>query len=142
MKHLKPWAITATALLGALLAPGSQALAYCRAELAPRIDAIAQRSALQKARLGVLMETQAGQVVYSRDADRYFVPASNVKLLTTAAALSSLGPNFTLRTSIYGSTEDRPTLQVVGRGDPTFGDPQLTELARQLKAQNISTVAT
>ncbi|NEQ53098.1 MAG: D-alanyl-D-alanine carboxypeptidase/D-alanyl-D-alanine-endopeptidase, partial [Leptolyngbya sp. SIO3F4] len=79
---------------------------------------------------------------YSRDADRYFVPASNIKLLTTAAALSSLGPNFTIRTSVYGQTNNGlTTLQVVGRGDPTFRDEQLNDLANQLKTRGISTVS-
>ncbi|MEA5465881.1 D-alanyl-D-alanine carboxypeptidase/D-alanyl-D-alanine endopeptidase [Leptothoe sp. PORK10 BA2] len=140
MNHIKPWATLLTAL--AVLFPSTSASAYCRADLTRQIDTIAAQPALKKARLGILIETQSGQVIYSRDADRYFVPASNVKLLTTAAALSSLGPNFTIRTSVYGEPTNGPTaLQVVGRGDPTFGDDQLNDLASQLKAQNISTVS-
>ncbi len=141
MHHLKPWAILTT-LLSTLLLP-VPAKALCRADLTNQIDAIAARPLLKKARLGILIETQSGQVIYSRDADRYFVPASNVKLLTTAAALSSLGPNFTIRTSVYGQqiTDGSTTLQVVGRGDPTFGDDQLEALAGQLQAQRITTVS-
>lgn len=142
MKNFRTWVLATTALLSTLLTPGD-ALAYCPADLAQQIDTIAQRPSLHKARLGILIETRSGQVVYSRDADRYFVPASNVKLLTTAAALSSLGPNFTIRTSVYGQrTDGLTTLQVLGRGDPTFSDEQLTELAGQLKAQDIRNVST
>lgn len=143
MNDFKPW-IPLIALFTALL-PTTAASALCRADLAQEIDTIAQAPSLKKARLGVLIETEAGQVVYSRDADRYFVPASNVKLLTTAAALSSLGPNFTIRTSVHGLPQpDRlqtDSLQVVGRGDPTFGDDQLDALATQLKAKGISSIS-
>lgn len=139
MHPIKPWATLIAAL--AVLFPTTSASAYCRADLSREIDAIAAQPTLKKARLGILIETQSGQVIYSRDADRYFVPASNVKLLTTAAALSSLGPNFTIRTSVYGQPTSNPTLQVVGRGDPTFGDDQLNDLANQLKAKGIRTVS-
>ena len=142
MKHFKKWLLTTATFLTTLILPTTQARAYCRADLTRQIDTIAEQPSLKKARLGILIETQSGQVIYSRDADRYFVPASNVKLLTTAAALSSLGPNFTIRTSVYGQPANGPTpLQVVGRGDPTFGDDQLNDLASQLKAQNINNVS-
>ena len=137
MNCLKTWAIIA-ASFSVLFAP--RAHAYCRADLTQRLDTLAAQPSLRKARLGILVETQSDQVIYSRDADRYFVPASNVKLLTTAAALSSLGPNFTIRTSVYGQQSDSTTLQVVGRGDPTFNDSQLNALANQLQTQGIRTV--
>ena len=141
MNHLKPWAIATAALTGLLLSP-NPATAYCRADLTNQLNTLAERPSLNKARLGILIETQSGQVIYSRDAERYFVPASNVKLLTTAAALSSLGPNFTVRTSVYSQQQNGvTTLQVVGRGDPTLADSQLNELASQLKTQNINTVS-
>lgn len=143
MNYFKPW-IPLIALCTVLL-PTTPASALCRADLVQKIDAIAQAPSLKKARLGVLIETQSGQVIYSRDADRYFVPASNVKLLTTAAALSSLGPNFTIRTSVHGQPQvdslQVDSLQVVGRGDPTFSDDQLNALASQLKTQGISHVS-
>ncbi|ESA32240.1 d-alanyl-d-alanine carboxypeptidase [Leptolyngbya sp. Heron Island J] len=140
MKHLNPWVVV-TAVLSLFLSP-TRATAYCRADLARQIDTIAEQPSLQKARLGVLIETQSGQVIYSRDADRYFVPASNVKLLTTAAALSSLGPNFTIRTSVYGQQQNgQNTLQVFGRGDPTLSDDQLNSLTSQLKTQGITTIS-
>ncbi|MEM8612279.1 MAG: D-alanyl-D-alanine carboxypeptidase/D-alanyl-D-alanine-endopeptidase [Cyanobacteria bacterium P01_H01_bin.105] len=142
MKHFRQWRqwALATTIISLLLTP-TRATAYCRADLTRQLDIIAEQPLLKKARLGILIETQSGQVIYSRDADHYFVPASNVKLLTTAAALSSLGPNFTVRTSVYGQQSNGQTnLQVVGRGDPTFSDVQLNSLATQLKAQDISTV--
>ncbi len=139
MNYVKPWATLITAL--AVLFPTTSVSAYCRADLTQEIDAIAAQPSLKKARLGVLIETQSGQEIYNRDGERYFVPASNVKLLTTAAALTSLGPNFTIRTSVYGQPEAN-SLQVVGRGDPTFSDEQLNNLANQLKTLGITNIST
>ncbi|MEM8808823.1 MAG: D-alanyl-D-alanine carboxypeptidase/D-alanyl-D-alanine-endopeptidase [Cyanobacteria bacterium P01_G01_bin.38] len=136
---------TCAALLA--LMPQSAAVGMCRAELGEQLDAIATQPDLRRARLGIQVETlgrTAGerQVLYARDADRYFVPASNVKLLTTAAALRHLGPDFTTRTSVYGlDNNGLTTLYVTGGGDPTFGDEQLTDLAQQLSQQGLSRVS-
>ncbi|MEM9164936.1 MAG: D-alanyl-D-alanine carboxypeptidase [Cyanobacteria bacterium P01_F01_bin.4] len=128
------------------LTPQSAAFSMCRAALGDRLDAIATQPNLRRARLGIQVETlsrahENREVVYAKDADHYFVPASNVKLLTTAAALRHLGPDFTIRTSVYGTESNGlTTLYVVGRGDPTFGDKQLNDLAQQLSQRGISQV--
>lgn len=64
--------------------------------------------------------------LYLRDADRPLLPASNMKLYTTAAALDRLGPDFQYTTSLYadgpvlpGGTLDG-NLILVGRGDPSL----------------------
>jgi D-alanyl-D-alanine carboxypeptidase/D-alanyl-D-alanine-endopeptidase (penicillin-binding protein 4) len=65
-------------------------------------------------------------VVYSRDADRLFSPASNTKLFTTAAALALIGPNYRFRTTVESATPPDPygrlsgDLVLVGRGDPNL----------------------
>ncbi|WP_346291996.1 D-alanyl-D-alanine carboxypeptidase/D-alanyl-D-alanine endopeptidase [Sphaerothrix gracilis] len=131
-------------LLLASVFPSAPAIAaVCPADLTARVEAIAAQPALRPARLGVRVETETGELVYERDSDRYFVPASNVKLFTTAATLQFLGPDFRIRTSIYGSTNDLglTTLRVFGRGDPSLSDTQLAELARQLRQQGVQRVA-
>jgi len=55
-------------------------------------------------------------------AGRLMIPASNMKLLTTGAALHTLGPSFRFQTRLL---LDGETLIVVGDGDPAFGDPNL-----------------
>lgn len=121
--------------MGLVLLP-TPAIATCKADLGPALEAIAAAPALQSARLGMLVETEGGEEIYSRDADHFFVPASNVKLFTTAAALDVLGPDYRIRTSIYGqpTAADQP-LVVVGRGDPSLGLPQLQQLSAQIQPQ-------
>ena len=96
------------------------------ASLASSLDSTLANPAFDRARWGVLVETaDDGQVLYSRDAGRLFVPASNLKLITTAAALARLGADFRWTTTVlargarHGDTLVGD-LQVVGRGDPTF----------------------
>ena len=73
-----------------------------------------------------IVNLRSGTVLYSKNAQSNFVPASNVKLLTTAAALDQLTPDYRFRTRIYadGPIEDgtlKGNLIVRGSGDPTIG---------------------
>ncbi|HYO47977.1 MAG TPA: D-alanyl-D-alanine carboxypeptidase/D-alanyl-D-alanine-endopeptidase [Gemmatimonadota bacterium] len=71
--------------------------------------------------------------LYLRSADRALLPASNMKLYTTAAAFDRLGPDFQYTTSLYADGPVLPggildgNLILAGRGDPSnsgrfFGD--------------------
>ena len=132
-------------LLGMLSQSSVARAAICEADLAGRVDAIlAEDPALQRARLGIRVETLGDRrVVYGRDDQHFFVPASNMKLLTTAAAVQALGSEFRMQTVVQGTTSEfgLTTLRVVGQGDPSFGDAQLADLAQQLQRQGIQQVS-
>lgn len=71
-------------------------------------------------------DLETGRSLYQRNADKRFVPASNMKLLTTAAALDALGPDFRYTTTLFAEGPIREgtltgSLVVRGSGDPTFG---------------------
>ena len=95
--------------------------------LRARIDQRIEATRFGSARWGVLVVSlESGQVVYSHNENRLFIPASNTKLFTAALALDRLGPDFRTRTSLY--SRERPDRQgrlrgdllLVGRGDPSF----------------------
>ena len=94
------------------------------AELARRIDAIADRAPLDRAHWGIFIQDAAtGEVLYERNADRLFIPASNLKLVVVATALGLMSPEHRLRTSLYttGPLRDgviEGDLVLYGRGDP------------------------
>ncbi|MBW4563685.1 MAG: D-alanyl-D-alanine carboxypeptidase/D-alanyl-D-alanine-endopeptidase [Mojavia pulchra JT2-VF2] len=112
----------------------------CPAQLATSVNSIINRPLFSRVRWGILVQSLSSeQPLYSRDAQKYFTPASNTKLLTTAAALQQLGTNFRIRTSIY--QDDNGILRVVGRGDPSLSDTQLQALAKQLKQQGITQIS-
>lgn len=63
-----------------------------------------------------------GEVVYHHDSAVLHTPASNLKIVTTSAALAELGPDFKFRTCLLQRGND---LILWGDGDPTLGDPNL-----------------
>ena len=94
--------------------------------LQQRIDRAVQAEPLKGAVVGVMVQDAAGQVLASREPGRRMVPASNLKLVTTGAALHALGPDFRFETGIgYTGTVEDGTLHgdvyVIGGGDPTIG---------------------
>jgi D-alanyl-D-alanine carboxypeptidase/D-alanyl-D-alanine-endopeptidase (penicillin-binding protein 4) len=100
--------------------------------IAKRIDSILSAPDLTRGFWGIEVASLAsGEVLYQRNADKLFTPASNTKLFTTAAALALIGPNYTCRTTVetsgvldkYGRlTGD---LVLIGRGDPNLSGREL-----------------
>lgn len=85
---------------------------------------------------GIIVEDlSTGRVLVEEHAGKSFVPASNAKLYTTAAALDQLGPHYRYRTRLY---VDGPVLDGVlegnlivrGSGDPTIGGHYDAETGR------------
>ena len=75
----------------------------------------------------LIYSLDADETMFSIDPDSTMAPASNIKLLTTAAALERLGPNYRFRTYVLS---DAPITNGVLQGDLTLygtGDPGLSE---------------
>jgi len=72
-----------------------------------------------------VVEATSQTVVFSHNATKAMIPASNMKLITTAAALRYLGPLFQYRTRVGLCGE---TLVVIGCGDPVLGDKPTDQL--------------
>ncbi|MGD2110894.1 MAG: D-alanyl-D-alanine carboxypeptidase, partial [Phycisphaerae bacterium] len=69
-----------------------------------------------------VLDLTTGEGVLDENADLSLVPASAHKILTIAAALAELGPDFAFETLL---ATDRRNLYVIGAGDPGFGDQRL-----------------
>ncbi len=99
----------------------------------------------------LVVELDDGEALFAREPDRALVPASNMKLLTTAAALELLGPDFAHRTRVVMGGEVRGgtltgDLWIVGGGDPTLSRrfdpaPLLDEVARAVAAAGVRRVS-
>jgi D-alanyl-D-alanine carboxypeptidase/D-alanyl-D-alanine-endopeptidase (penicillin-binding protein 4) len=117
---MRPPRILALACL--LLAP-SAALA---GSLATDVATLVRSAKLPGAEVSVsVREVGTGEALVAIRAERPLIPASNMKLLTTGAALAALGPEFRFRTFMALQPGDRNRIVVVGDGDPAFGDPEL-----------------
>lgn len=83
-----------------------------------------------------LVDVPTGQVLAEVEGQRPMAPASNLKLVTSAAALDVLGPDFNFETLLLsrpaaaGASDRRPALVVVGDGDPAFFDVKTLAAAK------------
>ncbi len=93
-------------------------------------------SLLQNANISLMVKNiTTGTIIYKENENKSFMPASTMKLVTTATALEMLGPDFRFETDIevdgkiskdsilYGN------LIIKGGGDPTLGSAFLGDTA-------------
>ncbi|MBS1810159.1 MAG: D-alanyl-D-alanine carboxypeptidase/D-alanyl-D-alanine-endopeptidase [Acidobacteria bacterium] len=110
------------------VAPGNQPIAkpQTQAELQSRLASLLDHPKFAPARWGVRIITSDGRVIFERDADKLFMPASNMKLYTTAATLDAFGPDHKFKTSVYAAANVsrngtmKGNLILYGRGDPNL----------------------
>ena len=99
--------------------------------LADRIDELLGRWEVDEAFWGIAVyDIDAEEMIFSRNAEQAFLPASNQKLITSATALDVLGSTHRYETMLHynGTTEGavmRGDLILDGSGDPTFGSTQV-----------------
>jgi serine-type D-Ala-D-Ala carboxypeptidase/endopeptidase (penicillin-binding protein 4) len=129
-----------------------------------RADAVLAATPVNKGEWGlVIVDAETGETLYELNADKYFVPASNMKLFTTALALAKLGSDYRFHTTLETRGTVSPEgilngdLFLVGRGDPSLsnrkfpyelkeefdGPPErvLAELADALVAKGVKQIA-
>lgn len=141
-------AVTAAVVL-ATGAPGAQAPAGSPdlERLGWVIDSSLARPDLEGAALGLIVESLAsGEVLFERNADLAMIPASNMKLVTGACALSVLGPDYRFETDLL--TDRRVegatiagNLYVRGSGDPSLVSEELWKLVEDLRAYGVDRIA-
>jgi len=124
------------------------------AELARLINQALDTSDLTSARWGVcVVSLRDGRILYARNANRLFTPASNMKIYTTAVALDQLGADYRWRTSVYAAAPAEADgtlsgdLTIYGRGAPDLtsrsskeAPASLTQLADALYQRGVRQV--
>lgn len=112
-------------------------------QLAQSLDALFTLAPADRVVWGVSIRPPGGASIYQRNASGLLHPASNMKLVTLAAAVDRLGWDFRFVTRIRSTTGIEPDgtlrgdLVVIGSGDPTIGrrhngQATLTQLAEQV----------
>ncbi|MFI6870660.1 D-alanyl-D-alanine carboxypeptidase/D-alanyl-D-alanine-endopeptidase [Nocardia sp. NPDC050406] len=93
---------------------------------------------------GMVSDGDTGEVLFSTDPDKPMIPASNAKILLTAAALLALPPDKRVTTKVVAGSAPNE-LVLVGGGDPTLtaqpdgkgyypNGPKLSDLVSRIKA--------
>ncbi|MDQ6718987.1 MAG: D-alanyl-D-alanine carboxypeptidase/D-alanyl-D-alanine-endopeptidase [Gemmatimonadota bacterium] len=99
-----------------------------RAWLVHLIDSVISQPKFRSAEFGVLVvNPRSADTLFSHNAGKLFIPASNMKIITSAVALRQLGPEYKYRTTFAarGTVRDSVLsgdLIVIGRGDPSVND--------------------
>ncbi|MBW8002458.1 MAG: D-alanyl-D-alanine carboxypeptidase/D-alanyl-D-alanine-endopeptidase [Planctomycetes bacterium] len=124
--------------------------AFAQENLSKKINNIIFHNSLKKVKFSIhIIDADNGKTVYAHNAQTPLVPASNMKIITTAAALRTLGSRFKYKTKV-GLCGD--TLVIIASGDPLLGD-KITDakynrkqnwifddITQKLKAKGITTI--
>ena len=111
-----------------------------RAVLRSSIDSLVADPMFRNANWGILVvEPATGDTLYSRNAGKLFMPASNEKLLTGSTALAQLGADYRFSTWFVSSAPIANgvlggDLVVVGHGDPSMSDAMMGDAMKPLRA--------
>jgi D-alanyl-D-alanine carboxypeptidase/D-alanyl-D-alanine-endopeptidase (penicillin-binding protein 4) len=113
--------------------------------LSQRIDEILAAPSLAGAKVGIsVADVDTGRPVYGKADATLYNPASNVKLVTTIAALATLGPEFRWKTALYtdgikgGEVEGNVYLK--GAGDPSLVGEDLWKMASDLASLGVKKI--
>ncbi len=95
--------------------------------LQAKIRVALQRPELRRGHIGVkIVSLDTGKTVYEQNSEKYFMPASNMKVFTVAAAIEKLSPNYKFVTSVYAPAMPdangviKGDLTIYGRGDVSY----------------------
>ncbi|CAM5482888.1 D-alanyl-D-alanine carboxypeptidase [Streptomyces tanashiensis] len=129
---------SAPGVLTALHAPAGRA-----ADLAAVLVPLLADPGLGPLRTASVVDTATGKQLYGEGAGTPMTPASTVKIATAAAALSALGPDHRIPTTVT-ATPDGRSITLTGGGDPTLDPARLKALAadtaRALKTRGHTSV--
>jgi len=144
-------AATPTLAIHKSTAPPVRTIEEIQAEIRGRIH----RPEFRRGQVGIkIVSLNSGKVLFEENAEKYFMPASNMKNFTVAAALEKLTPDFRFVTSVYASAMPdavgviKGDLRIFGRGDVSistaFADGSyykgLDDLADKLAAAGVKRV--
>lgn len=131
---------------GASRAPAAAAPAP-RVALRQAIDSMVADAKFRSAQLGILVvDPERNDTLYSYNAGKLFIPASNQKLITGAVALQTLGAEFRFSTTVAmrGTLADGTLdgdLVLLGTGDPSVSDHMRGDAMLVLRAMADSLAA-
>lgn len=127
MRKLILASLTISGALSAQTPPPPPRTTPLRGSLTQRLNTLLDAPPFNRATWNVYVQDDRGRVLFNRNGDRFSVPASNTKLVVSAAAAVLLPVDYRVRTSVFanGTVSDGVLygdLILYGRGDPTWSE--------------------
>ena len=98
------------------------------------LEQLLQLPEYKNASVGIHIQyLESGEIIFELNSNKLFIPASTMKLVTSAAALELLEPDYRFETRLgyIGETEKNNTLKgdliIIGGADPTLGSEHFKE---------------
>lgn len=140
--------VAVLALIGVSMVPMAPTTAEESAELTDQIDEVLDDPRLDGTLAGVVVQdADTGERLYEHNPDDRLVPASNMKMLSSAAAMEILGPDYTFTTTVHTDGVIRGNsgvmhgdLYLTGGGDPTMLAEDFDSLAAQVADSGVRMV--
>ncbi len=113
--------------LAGLLSPAEYASSL--AQVKQRLSSLLRDQRLRRSEFSAtVFWADSGEVIYEYQPRQSLIPASNMKLVTTVAAVQRFGPDFEFVTRVGLSGDN---LVILGSGDPLFGDKETDKRFRR-----------
>ena len=105
--------------------------------LQAKIEATLNDPLIASSNVGMkVVSIKTGEVLYEKDAEKLYHPASTMKLITAATALVKLGPNYRFHTALYADRLEGSrvlgNIYLKGGGDPVFDSNDLEKMVEGL----------
>lgn len=92
--------------------------------------------------MGIILADPRGRILFEKNADSQFIPASTLKVFTALTALEYLGPDFRFTTDFF--LDGHLNLKIKGQGDPLLTSREIRTISKRiggiLKKKHISEI--
>ena len=121
-------------------------ITHPHAELQAEIDSVLQDALFTSAHIGIkVVAVKTGEVLYAKNIHKLHHPASTMKLITAAAALAKLGPDFRFKTTFYADAivngHVAGNVYLKGKADPVLQEGELEEMVNALRDAGVHSVS-
>ncbi len=121
-------------------------ITHPHAELQTEIDSVLQDALFTSAHIGIkVVAVKTGEVLYAKNVHKLHHPASTMKLITAAAALAKLGPDFRFKTTLYADAivdgHVTGNVYLKGKADPILQEGALREMVNALREAGVHSVS-
>ena len=126
-------------------APNSSGESDVFHQLQAEIETVLNDPLLAPSNIGIkVVSVTTNEILFKSGADKLYHPASTMKLLTAAAALVKLKPNYRFHTTLYAEGIEGSRVQgnvyLKGRGDPLFAVEHLEDMIETLVQSGVKEI--